>query len=279
MRVVINRITPLFPVRVFLQWDLEETDESGDYTFDVERSGSPEGPWDKVAINLINSFNYMEDLDLNKPFTSDKVYEGLNLFRLENTVYYRVLATPPSGRANAVYSDPHLIENALNKNDRLLRRKIMYDETVGLKKLSGVELMVLKKRHWGIRCEDCFDLVTREVLQEDCGDCYATGFKGGFFAPVRIYGRLSDNPVQTQTAPQGIVETYQPRLTVLDYPKLDAGDIIVDLRRNDRYEVKIVLPTTLKQVIIHQEATISLLGRDAVQYLVPVDPYTTPSLY
>ncbi len=279
MEVVITRVTPLFPLRVFIQWDLQNAEESGDFTFDVERSGSPEGPFDKVAVNLKNTFNFMEDLVLNKPFTSDKVYEGANLFRLENSCYYRILVTPPSGRNNAVYSEPQLIENGLNKNDRLLRRKIMHDESVGLRKLSGVELMVLKRRHWGERCDDCFDLTTKEVLQEDCEDCYATGFKEGYFTPVKVYGRFTDNPVQAQMSPQGLVETNQPRLTILDYPKLDSGDIIVDLRRNDRYEVKIVLPTTLKSVIIHQEATVSLLARDSVEYTIPVDPYTIPSLY
>jgi hypothetical protein len=278
MQAVITKTTALFPSRIFLQWDLIDPSESGVYVVDVERSEAPEGPWLTIAHALSNAFHYVDDLLLNLP--ADQVSkEGLNLFSVQRNVYYRVIVTPPSGRNNAVTSDARSIEPGLDKNARLLKRKILRDETVAFQRLNGIELMVLKKKHWGYRCTDCFDPVTKDIILEHCSNCYGTGFVEGYATPIKIRGRIAPQPTQTQISPHGMLETTHTRLTVLDYPELEPGDLVVDLRRNDRYVVKQVTPTTLKTVTVHQVATVSLLARDAVEYEIKVDPYTSPSLY
>lgn len=278
MLPILKRTTALFPTRVFIQWDIQDPSESGVYYADIERATSPEGPWLTIAHALPNAFHYLDDLTVNLPDDTEPK-EGPNLFSLQRNIFYRVVVTPPSGRANSVISAPQSIEPGLDKNARLLKRKILRDETVAFQKLNGIELIVLKKLHWGYRCTVCFDPVTKDIVLEHCSNCYGTGFTGGYATPVRIRGRIAPQPVQTQISPHGMLETQHTRLTVLDYPELEPGDLVTDLRRNDRYVVKSVTPTTLKTVIVHQVATISLLSRDAVEYELLVDPYTTPSIY
>lgn len=278
MLPVITRTTALFPSRVFIQWDIQTPTESGVYYVDVERAASPEGPWLTVAHALPNAFHYLDDLTIVLP-ADDTSKEGPNLFSLQRNIFYRVQVTPPSGRANLVISAAVSVEPGLDKNARLLKRKILRDESVAFKRLNGIELMVLKKLHWGYRCTNCFDPVTKDVLLEHCPICYGTGFVDGFSTPIKIYGRIAPQPVQAQISPHGMLETQHTRLTVLDYPELETGDIVVDLRRNDRYVVNSVTPTTLKTVVVHQVASISLLAKDAVEYEIKVDPYTSPSIY
>jgi len=131
----------------------------------------------------------------------------------------------------------------------------------------------------GTRCPECFAPVTRESTLEHCPVCYGTSFEGGYWAPVAIRGRKSAGPVQTQLTAHGESDVKTVTFAILDYPHLEYKDVLVDLRRNDLYEVQIVTPTELKGVTVHQSLTASLLGRNSVEYRVPVAPATSAALY
>jgi hypothetical protein len=77
----------------------------------------------------------------------------------------------------------------------------------------------------------------------------------------------------------GESDTKRVTFTVLDYPHIEKEDLLIDLRRNDRYIVEMVTPTELKGVVVHQSVTASLIARDAVEYKLLVDPANTPALY
>lgn len=279
MNVVITRTTPLYPSAIFIQWDITGTTETGIYIVDVERAGSPNGPWETLTSGAKSIYHYLDDLLQNKPIAvPGELKEGANLLSLQREIYYRITVTPPSGRDNSV-STISPVEPTLDKRMKLIKRKILFDEAKGLDKVNGIDLAILKRKHWGTRCPDCFDPVTKEVLQEHCNTCYGTSFVGGYWDPVIIKGRIGASPAQTQISPHGKVEVNTTRITVLDYPKLEVDDIIVSIRDNDRYIVKMITPTTLKKVVVHQVAEISLLSRDSVEYEVKVDPNTSPSLY
>lgn len=280
MNVIITRTTPLYPSAIFIQWDIQEPTESGVYIVDIERAGSPNGPYEMLASAQKNTFHFLDDLTQNKPSPDPGVdEEGANLFSLQRDIYYKITVTPPSGKVNAFQSAPTPIELNLDKRTRLLKRKILHDESIAFKHLNGIRLMVLKRKHWGDRCTECYDALTREVLKEHCTVCFGTSFEDGFWAPVEILGRIAPAPTQTQIAPHGKVEVKTTRITILDYPHIQEGDIIVDLRSNDRYYVQLVTTTELKKVVVHQVANISLLPRSSVEYEVPIDPDTAPSLY
>jgi len=171
------------------------------------------------------------------------------------------------------------VEPGLDVRTRLFKRKILRDEATAFRRLNGVPLVVLKRRRWGTRCPECFDPVTRESTLEHCPVCFGTSFQGGYWAPVSIRGRKSAAPVQTQLTAHGESEVKTVTFAILDYPHLEYKDVLVDLRRNDLYEVQIVTPTELKGVTVHQSLTASLLGRNSIEYRVPVDPATSASLY
>jgi hypothetical protein len=272
---VITQVTPLYPQRVFIQWDLIDPTESGSYTFTVERSGSTAGPWELLQAGLQNGFNYIDDFT-QPPLDADGVAHP---FSLQRQFYYRVTVVPPSGCENGAQSDPHGIEPELPPVQRGLRRKLRYEETTIWRAYSGVKVALVKRRHWGERCTDCWDALTNEVLKEHCTTCYGTSFVDGYWDPVIVYGRVHPpNNVTAQPTQRDTNESSQHLITVLDVPLLQDGDLIIEIDMNQRHLVRRKTQTELKRKSVHQQLTTSLIDRGSIEYLLPVDFRATPPL-
>lgn len=275
----ITRTTALFPTAVFIQWDVH-SDESGAFFVDIARAQSPDGPWESIATGMRDAYNFLDN-QFNLPPGDPRNHgrEGVNLFSLARAIYYQITVTPPSGSANAFTSEPTPVEPGLDRRTRLLKRKILHDQAVGYKRLNGIPLIVLKRRRWGDRCPDCYDPVTKESTLEHCPACYGTAFLGGYWAPTLIRGRREAASVESQVTAHGDSDVKMNDFDVLDYPLIEYKDIIVDLVRNDRYQVQRVHHTELKSVTVHQKVSTSLLGRNSVEYRLLVDPTAVPPLY
>jgi len=272
---VITQVTPLFPRRIFIQWDLLNPTESGSYTFRVERSGSTEGPWTALQAGMQNTFNFIDDF--TQPVLEDNAVA--HPFSLQRQFYYRVLAVPPSGCAAQALSDPHGVEPELPPIQRGLRRKLRYEESRIWKAYSGVRLALLKRRRWGVRCPDCWDAMTNSCTIEHCETCYGTSFTGGYWNPVIVYGRIHPpNNVTAQTTQRDKNESTQHLITVLDVPLLQDDDMIVETDTNQRHIVRRKTQTELKRRSVHQQLTTSLIERGGIEYCLPVDLRATPPL-
>lgn len=272
-KVEIKRTTALYPSGVFIQWDIS-ADEDGAHLVDVARSGGPEGPWEEVVAGLRDGYCYLDRFA--PPSTT---HEPTNQLSLSRTIYYQVTVVPPSGIGNAFKSKAEPVEPHLDTRTKLLKRKIQRDQATAYKRLNGVPLIVLKRKRWGDRCPVCYDSVTKQAMVEHCDVCFGTSFVDGYWTPVLIRGRREAASVQTQMTSHGDSDIKYADFNILDYPLIEYKDVIIDLVRNDRYEVQRSHETELKSVPVHQKVTASLLSRSSVEYRVPVDPYAKPSLY
>jgi len=297
VKAFITAVLPVSKTRVDLQWDLEEVTESGAFTFELERSGSPAGPWTTVETFV--------DVYLGADDLAD---ESANVLSLSRDIYYRIRVVPPSGAANEFYSavvnldnqaetevcgpDPAIgykvIDPAQFETDpetnltkrplrgrsdvrrRLLRRKILRAEYIMLKKLNGIEFYLLKRRHFGTRCTECYDPTTRESTRSHCDVCYGTSWTGGYFNPVLLLGRRLVSQIQSDISPQTKDDINQTRIQFLDYPRLDEGDILVERAHNKRFLVKSRYFTSLKTITVHQTVSVSELQRQAKEFDVSV---------
>jgi hypothetical protein len=277
--VHITRTTALFPTAVFVQWDVE-SEESGSFFVDIARAQGPDGPWESIATGLRDAYNFVDDqFNLPPADPRNAGREGVNLFSLARVIYYQVTVTPPSGSANEFHSHPEPVEPGLDRRTRLFKRKILHDQAVGYKNLNGIPLILLKRRRWGDRCPECYDPVNKESTLEHCLVCFGTSFVGGYWTPTLIRGRREAATVETNIMAHGDSDVRLADFNILDYPLVEYKDIVVDLVRNDRYQVQRVHHTELKSVTVHQKLSTSLLGRNSVEYKLLVDPATTPQLY
>lgn len=274
-KVEIKRTTALFPNGVFVQWDID-SNEDGVHLVDVARAGGPAGPWETIATGLNDGFNYLDRFTSSAPSAA---FEATNQLSLSRVVYYQITVVPPSGIGAAFKSEPTPVEPHLDTRTRLLKRKIQRDQAVGYRRLNGIPIIVLKRRRWGERCTACYDPVTKQATIEHCATCFGTSFTGGYWAPVLIRGRREAAAVQAQITAHGDSDVKLADFNVLDYPLLEYKDVVIDLVRNDRYEVQRAHETELKSVPVHQKVTASLLSRSSVEYSFLVDPYATPPLY
>jgi hypothetical protein len=276
MELEITRTTPVYrhseASGVFVQWIIKNP--TGDIeNVRIERSGAPEGPFETVIDN-ITGFHFFDDLRHVPVPSATDIRENLNFLSLHRRVYYRVTATINGQNVSAIRDNRDNLPLKL----AALRRKMQRDIRVGFK-FSGVPFAVLKRKHWGIRCKECFDPITKRVTKSKCTSCYGTGFEGGYFDPVRITGRIGVDNVQTQIENHGKVDINQKHLTILDYPILEEADIVINLRQNDRYLVRGITQTELQTVPVHQRAILSELERDSIEYRFPINKDHIPIIY
>jgi hypothetical protein len=275
--IEISQLTPLYPHKVFLQWDLTSPTESGSYTFTIERSGSVEGPWEILQAGAQNSYNYIDDMRTQAAHPEDG---KPHLYSLQRQFYYRVTVIPPSGCTNQAVTAPHGVhKTSLSPVQAGVRRRLQYDERILYQRFNGVRLVLLKRRHWGTRCPDCYDPTTRAVTKEHCLVCYGTGFAEGYWNPVTTYGRVypPDN-INAQTTARDKKEASQHLLTLLDVPRLQDGDIIIEVDTNHRHVVRTQKQTELRRKAVHQQVTTSLVDHGSIEYQIPVDERAAPPL-
>ena len=270
--VEIVKVTPLYPKKVLLQWDLHDPPASGSYTFTIERSGSTAGPWTTVVAGLQNAYNYFDD------FSKLSNEHDINLLSLQRNIYYRITAAPPAG--DAATSEPHGFEpSELSPMARGLRRRLRYEQQTVYRKVNGVKLAISKRRRWGPRCTKCFDPVSKAVLHSHCADCYGTGFEDGYWTSIVMWGRINTpDQIAVQDAPAGVVESAGHVITLLDVPRLQDQDLITELDTNKRYVVRRQLQTELRRYPVHQQVQVSQLSRNSIEYLLAVDSSLSPPL-
>ena len=188
---------------------------------------------------------------------------------------------PPSGALNTAVSTPHGIYKDLKNPYAGLRRRLQYDEEILFTRINGIKLILLKRRRWGIRCDVCYDPVTKATVQEECPVCYGTTFKTGYWSPVQTYGRIHPphNPDAKFDNTGDMAESVQQYVTLLDIPVLQDKDLIIEAETNRRHVVLKKSQTEIQRKSVHQQVVTMTLTQDSVEYTIPVDFSAVPPLF
>lgn len=268
-RVEITRTTGIWPRKVFVQWILRKPTSASGYTFNVYRSGSADGPWQQVGVDLQDAYYFLDD---NFPSPQDRSEPGL--FSMRRTVYYRVTVSHATdGEVETVRP----LEADVDRRRRGIIRKLRRDAAVALKKGSGTEVAIIKRKWWGepCTCKSATGVSTRS----HCDACHGTGIVDGYWDPVYGYATRSAAPVEVQTTSKGNTETHFLRVKMLYIPEVIPKDVLVFTRDNKRYVVERVVTTEIHTQTVHQELDVSELGRSAVEYDVTADSWHTPAWF
>jgi hypothetical protein len=278
LELTVNGVAPLFPIGFFVQWALTGASESGTYKFDVYRSGSTTGPWEPVAIGLENQYAVADKF--TEPFASTSAEilrpNQLNLYRL---FIYRVVVTSPSGKTAEGQLDNAPLDEAALNDRRMVQyaRKLIRDFRLSLK-FNGTRCVLLKRRHWGVRCE-CVDKKTKEIVRGSCRRCWGTGIVDGYWAPITTYARRGPGTNTSAVTPQGKSDSSDGKIWLPDYPALEADDVLVFMKENTRWRIDQSSTTQIRLQDVHQVISTQALDRAHILYRYAIDPRQIEPLY
>jgi hypothetical protein len=270
MKLRIINITALDPDGFFIQWVLDNAQESGTYTFSIYRSGGSAGPWEPLAENITDTYAFKDTFTAPHPATTYNVVRPnqLNLFR---TFFYRVVAKSPSGVIAEFIEelDPRK-DNTIEDLKMAQYRRHTRFKFLRTLRLNGTPIVILKRRRWGVRCK-CVDKISREIVRSSCRECWGTGFIGGYWSPIKTNARRSVSPNSSAVMPEGMHDSNDVRIWLPDFPSLEKEDVIIFLKDNSRWLVDVVTSTQIRLIEVHQVATIVALDKSHILYRFPVD--------
>lgn len=264
-RIVITRITPVWPKKVFIQWVVKNPSTSVGYTFKVSRSGSPTGPWTDIFSGSDTFFAVDNSFEATTDQTTASAYTA------KQNMYYRVQVKHDTQGSAEIISP---VEASADQRRTGIIRKLRRDAHVSLKKINGVEVAIFKRRWFGEPCT-CKSL-TGQTTRSHCSLCEGTGIKQGYWNPVYSYANRSIAPVDAQTTFSGTTETRFLRLLMEYIPEVEARDVVVFLRDNKRFLVERATPTEVQTICAHQEVDVSEIAKSSVEFNLVADAWRTP---
>ena len=262
----LTRVIPITPRGFFLQWGFRSAKESGNYTFQVFRSGSAEGPWESISGVLTNQYSYVDSLVLPDGQTTD-TYRRPNQLSLPRRFFYRVVTVTPSGTNYCVVDDT---DPDLDPMHAQQWRRATFDFNLSMRR-QGIPVVVLKRRRWGVRCTRCTDAKTKEIVRAACVTCWGTMFEGGYWAPMMVWGRRGVAQESTTNSPEQKSDASVTRIWLPYIPQVEKDDVLVFPRDNKRVLVDQQLQTEIGTVTVHQVVTAVEISHDHVLYRYPVD--------
>ena len=266
-RVVLTRTIGVWPKKVFVQWILRNPKSPTGYVFQLYRSGGSNGPWTQIGTDLTDTYYYVDDLF---PAPDDRRKAGL--FSLRWALYYKlVVSHPTDGTSETI----QMLEPTLDRRRTGIVRKLRRDAHVVLKKGSGTQVAIFKRRWWGEPCPAC-KTATGHSTRSHCNTCLGTSISPSYWDPIYGYAVRTSAPVENITAKEGTAERHYIRIRMEYIPAVIPKDVLVFLRDNRRYVVERIITTEIHTQTVHQELDVSELGHSAVEFHLVADPWRDP---
>ncbi len=266
MRLEFTKLTALHPSGYFVQWALIGAVESGVYDFKLYRSGSIDGPWDLLA-NVSDQYAYVDH--------PEAVTGGIrmNAYALQRAIYYRVVATTPS---RVVIEAKAEVAPKIEGRLAGQHRKAVRDFERATRKF-GVPIVILKRRSWGVRCS-CIDPVTKNQAKSACVLCYGTGFKDGYWTPIKTWGRKAANEETSAYSAHQVDEATGFKVWLPAMPLVERDDVLFFPKTQERCRVDKVTRTEIQHAPIHQLFIVQVLDHSHPLYRLKLDNALEPLL-
>ena len=234
-----------------LTWRLDDSSEDiFDYTFQVQRSEAPEGPWDTLSVTFQDRYVFI-----------DNVIKSGN--RNRKYFYQVVVAHVPSGDCKSFGPvskdpDPDLIALELRRHMLLL-----------FTEFAGRRCWVLPVRTFGQRCS-CWNNTLQQKRRAGCLPCFDTGFVRGYLHPIETWVQMDPSAKTEQNTNVGAQEQSNTTARLGWYPPLKPRDLIVE-PENRRWRVVQVNQTEQGRAALHQEVQLHEIPPKDIDYAVPLN--------
>mgnify|MGYP001575771656 CR=1 FL=1 len=141
------------------------------------------------------------------------------------------------------------------------------------------EMLILKQKHYGERCTECFDEFTNTLLKTKCEICYGTSFTGGYYSPIRILVENSVEQINKDVIDHGYAESIVSAMTIQDVPRITRDDLVYDPVNKKMWKTVNVNATSLNKTPSTQTLHLTELSRDSIEYSINIDPENILNLY
>lgn len=238
-------------------WEIDNTQlDPHSYDWFVERSESPEGPWDPIAGPFQDRYRFIDN--------------RVNLLHSWRNLYYRVKSVEKADDTNVVYS------SAANQGAQpdLIAKEIQLLERTVMREFIGRLCYLFPVRTFGQYCPHCMDVggkgSTFRKLRSNCMTCYDTQFARGYMNPIEISVQFDPSPKTVQ--PQGTGETTQSNSSARmgNFPLVKPRDIIIE-PENRRWRVVQVSSTERLRAKVHHELTLHEIVKGDIEFQLPID--------
>lgn len=221
---------------VNISFTIEDTHENlSNYQFDLY-SG------EAVTDNFNLIYSNIQNFECND-YTA-------NLLNDEIMHYYKIKATNLK-TGESIFSEIIPLYKANDDNYSYFINEIynIYLEDV----INNEEFVLFKRRRTGELCE-CYDDIRGARFSDKCTSCFGTGYKGGFYPPVKIrVCFLNSESAQEGMDLKGTFKENSPlNFWTTNYPLIEEGDIIGNLSSGDKYTVASWQPSFKNGYLIRQ---------------------------
>jgi hypothetical protein len=194
----------------------------GPWTFYLERANSPTGIYELVATTENQPYAY------DATITTEKT--GLINW------WYRIRVK--TGEGKYFISDAVSAGDTWDKRDWLVGARIIHKEMLLLKKRSGQDGILLKRRTLGTQCTVCVDPATGEPQDAHCPSCFGTGFIGGYYAPIEFWVSTEPTSVTSkQNEFEGTTVVQVDTARAVTCPIPNSNDIWISNKTSQCYRV------------------------------------------
>lgn len=244
------KVLPNWFEDVHLSWTVPE--DWGDCLFNVYRSRSEEGPFEKLNTTPIDG-TYLADTTTRQWSVVAEDYYIVEAILLDQD-----RATVRSGIVSWEYKRNRWVDLRANE----IQRRFW----LILRKFIGGESYVFKNRSYGMRCTRCWDRVNLKVTDDRCPNCYGTGWERGYMPPVKTRFQYEPNPNDRTVTYSGSSEPATMRARTISMPDLEDDDLVFRVADRKFYLIQRVTPTELQTAKVSQIADMVELPKNYVEY-------------
>jgi len=233
-----------------LSWKIADTTEDLlDYTFQVLRSESAEGPWDALGVPFTDRYLFIDNT-IKVDHRWRKYFYKIRITKLSDE-------TTTDAGPYTKDPDADLIALELRRHMQLLFREF-----------SGRRCYILPARTFGQRCT-CWNESLQKRTRSGCVLCYDTGFVRGYLSPIESWVQIEPNTKAEQNTVVGAQQQSNTTAKLAWYPPLKPRDLIIE-PENRRWRVVAVTSTEHGRAPVHQEVQIhEIPGRD-IEFKIPL---------
>ena len=219
-------------------------------TFGIYYSISENGPYHLVTPGYISGYSY--------------TFTGNDVNMKYNQPFIFVEAQGPNG----IFVSP--LVTLFNQRNLALVQNAALDitrrEWVFLRKLTGVPVLIFKRKISGKRCPVCWDYRYQKMMSDHCDSCYNTSFEGGYFGPV--YSLAQFDPLFKSEAETefGKTEPSELQAWTINFPIINPRDLIYRIPDGRMFMVEGINNTEMQSTVVRQVLTLSELDKETIEY-------------